>query len=220
MPDTERWLLKCTQVNMKKLFSLMLCISSFLLISCTEQSQPAAKKEPPKPAEPVTGQSALFKMYQKGRTWSADAKVLKMNSIHLADVPAEPGKAGAWQATFTSENLGKTATYTFSVAEEEGNLHQGTFALQQESWSGHLGVNTAFDIRSVSIDTDAAYKTAMEKSADYDKKNPGMTITFQLEQVNKFPQPVWRVIWGESVGTSNYSVYVDAGQGKFLEKMH
>jgi hypothetical protein len=206
---------------MKKLFFLAAGISTLLLLSCSEAPQPVAKKEPEKPAEPASGQSALFKMYQVARaSWSGDAQVLRMNSIHLADVPPVVGKAGAWQATFTSEKLGKARTYTYSVIEQEGNLHKGVFALQEEGWSGRQGVNTAFDIRNVSIDSDAAYKTAVEKEGDYDKKNPGMTISFQLEKINKFTTPVWRVIWGESAGTSNFSVYVDASLGKFLEKMH
>jgi hypothetical protein len=111
-------------------------------------------------------------------------------------------------------------TFTYSVAEEEGNLHKGLFSLSVGSWSGSSGVNTAFDIRAASIDTDAAYKTADEQAKDYDQKHPGMPISFQLEKINQFPQPVWRVIWGESVGTSSFSIYVDASQGKFLEKMH
>jgi hypothetical protein len=220
-PDTARWLLKCTQVIMKKLFFLMVCISSLLLTSCSEQPQTVAKKEPEKPAEPASGQSALFKMYQVARaSWSGDAQVLKLNSIHLADVPAVPGKAGAWQATFTSEKLAKSRTFTYSVVEQEGNLHKGVFALQEEGWSGKQGINTSFDIRSVSIDSDAAYRTAIEKAGDYDKKNPGMTISFQLEKINKFTTPVWRIIWGESAGTSNFSVYVDSSLGQFLEKTH
>jgi hypothetical protein len=206
---------------MKKLLFLVVCISSLLLIGCSEQAPPAAKKEPPKPAEPVSGQSALYKMYTVARAnWSSDAFVLKLNSIHLTDVPETPGKAGAWQATFTSERLSKAKTYTYSVVEQEGNLHKGTFALGEESWSGHQGVNSAFDIRAASVESDAAYKTALEKSADYVAKNPNMPISFSLEKTTKFTEPVWRVIWGESVGLSNYSVYVDASTGKFLEKMH
>jgi hypothetical protein len=137
----------------------------------------------------------------------------------LADVPAPPGKSGAWQAAFTSSSLGKMQTYSYSVAEEE-NVHKGVFSLGEQSWSGSSGVNTAFDIRAASIDTDAAYKTADAQAGDYDKKHPNMPISFQLEKLNKFPTPVWRVIWGESVGTSSFSVYVDASQGKYLEKMH
>ena len=207
-------------MTMKQIPFLAVCLASLLWIGCSDSSTPAAKKEPEKAPEPVTGQSALFKMYQKARTWAPDAQVFKVNSIHLADVPAPPGKSGAWQAAFTSASLGKMQTFTYSVVEQEGNLHKGVFSLSVGSWSGSSGVNTAFDIRAASIDTDAAYKTADEQAKDYDQKHPGMPISFQLEKNNKFPQPVWRVIWGESVGTSSFSVYVDAGLGKFLEKMH
>ena len=206
--------------NMNKIPFLAACLFSLLSVGCSEAPAPAAKKEPEKPAEPVSGQSALFKMYQKARTWSSDAQVLKLNSIQVPDVQSVPGKAGAWQGAFTSTSLGKMQTYTFSVVEQEGTLHKGVFGQGEQAWSGRSGVNTAFDIRSVSIDSDAAYKTADEKAQDYDKQHPGMPISFQLEKINQFTTPVWRVIWGESVGTSSFSIYVDASMGKFLEKMH
>jgi len=207
------------RTNMRKTPFLGMCLVSLLWIGCSEPPQPAAKKEPEKLA-PVSGQSALFKMYQKARTWSLDAQVLKLNSIHLADVPSAPGKEGAWQASFTSANLGKMQTYTFSVAEEEGNLHQGVFGTGEQAWSGPQGANSPFDMRAVLIDSDAAYKTADEKATDYDKQHPGMPISYQLEKIGKYPLAVWRVIWGESLSTSNFSIYVDANQGKFLDKMH
>ena len=76
---------------------------------------------------------------------------------------------------------------------------------------------------AVKIETDAAYKTAMEtpqsKAADYDKKNPGKPITVILEKTSKHPDPVWRIVWGESVGTSNFSVLIDASTGAYLETM-
>ena len=76
---------------------------------------------------------------------------------------------------------------------------------------------------AVKVDTDAAYKTAMEtvasKAADYDKKNPGKPITIILEKTNKHDDPVWRNVWGESVGTSNFSVLIDASTGSYLETM-
>ena len=60
----------------------------------------------------------------------------------------------------------------------------------------------------------------MKKGAEYDKKNPGKPITFLLEHNDKFPDVSWRVIWGESPGTSNFSVYVDASTGLYLETIH
>jgi hypothetical protein len=208
------------KMHTSKLPHLAVCLVSLLWIGCSESPVPVAKKEPEKPPEAVSGQSALFKMYQKARTWAPDAQILKLNSIRLADVPSTPGKSGAWQATFTSVSLGKMQTLTFSVEEQEGNLHKGVFSSDVQPWSGSQGQNTAFDIRAVSTDSDAAYKTADEKAADYDQKHPGMAISFQLERTSKYPDPAWRVIWGDSVATSNFSIYVDASTGKFLEKMH
>jgi hypothetical protein len=222
IPEARLGLLECVQMKMtlKKTPFLAVCLASLLWIGCSDSPAPAAKKkEPEAPPEPATGQSAMFKMYQKARTWAADAQVFKVNSIHLADVPAPPGRSGAWQAAFTSASLGKMQTYTYSVVEED-NVHKGVFSLSVGSWSGSSGVNTAFDIRAASIDTVAAYETALKEAKDYDQKHPGMPISFQLEKINQFPVPVWRVIWGESVGTSSFSVYVDASQGKYLEKMH
>jgi hypothetical protein len=208
------------KINTRRISLLAACLVPLLWIGCSESPAPSAKKEPEKPPEAVTGQSALFKMYQKARTWAPDAQVLKMNSMSVSGVPAAPGKSGAWQATFTSSNLGKMATFTFSVVEQE-DLHQGVFnSGGSSSWSGSQGVNLPFEMRDVSVDSDAAYKTADEKATDYDQKHPGMPISFQLERIKQFNAPVWRVIWGESVGTSNFSIYVDAMSGKFLEKMH
>ena len=70
------------------------------------------------------------------------------------------------------------------------------------------------------MDTDAAYKTALGKARDYDKKNPGMTISMLLERNKQYPNPAWRIVWGESVGTSGFSVFIDASTGEFLETLH
>ena len=76
---------------------------------------------------------------------------------------------------------------------------------------------------AIKVDTDAAYKTAMETvrshAAEYDKKNPGKPITILLERTTKHPDPAWRIIWGESAGTSNFSVLIDASTGEYLETL-
>ena len=206
---------------MKKIPFFAVSLAALLWIGCSEPPHTETKKEPAKPPVAVTGQSGLFQMYQVARAkFSPDAQVLKMNSIHVAEVPGVPGKAGAWQATFTSASLGKTQTYTYSVIEQEGNMHKGVYPTDGGSWSGRSGVNTAFPLSTVSIDSDAAYKAALEKAGDYDQKHPGMPISFLLEMTDKYHMPVWRVIWGESIGTSSFSIYVDAMKGQFLEKMH
>lgn len=206
---------------MRKLLFLLSGALVLLMTSCSETAT-VAKKEPEKPPEPITGQSAIFKMFQVARSWSPDVLVLKMNTIALSDVPDVPrGKAAAWQATFTSASRSQARSYTYSIIEAQGNLHKGVFGLLEEGWTGPHGETSPFLMAAVKVDTDAAYQTALAQGgADYDKKNPGKPVTFLLEKIAKFPDPVWRVIWGESVGTSNFSVYVDASTGEYKEKLH
>jgi len=193
-----------------------------LLTACSEQPAAPEKKEPPKPPEPVTGQSALYKMYQVVRNWDPRALVFKMESMHSADIPEVPGKAGIWAATFTSVEQGRSHSYTFSLIEELPNLHKGVFQTADEVFSGKKGVNQSFLIAAVKADTDAAYQTAKSqpKAIEYDKKFPGKPITIVLEKTDRFPDPTWRIIWGESAGTANFSVFIDATTGGFLEIMH
>ncbi len=194
-----------------------------ILTACSDTPATTEKKEPVK-LEPATGQSAVFKMYQMARSWAPDSQVMKMQSMHLTEVKeGAPGTAAAWQATFVSAAKGESRSYTYSIVEGDGNLHKGAFAGPQEAWSGPRGLDTPFLMAAIKIDTPAAYKTAMETAhshaAEYDKKNPGKPITILLERTSKHPYPAWRIIWGESAGTSNFSVLIDASTGEYLETL-
>jgi hypothetical protein len=138
----------------------------------------------------------------------------------MPGVTPQPGRAAAWEAIFISPSKRRARTYTFSVVEGEGNLHEGVFGGLEEGWSGPTGVTKPFSIQAVKVDTDAAYKTAQAKAVDYEKKNPRKPITYVLEKNDKYPAPSWRVVWGESVGTSDYSVYLDCTTGAYQETMH
>ena len=190
------------------------------LAGCSTETPAPQKKAEEKPAEPVTGRQALQQMYIAARGWAADIQPIRVSSILLPEVKAVPGKAAAWQALFVSASQSKARTYTYSVVESEGNLHQGVFAGLDQSWSGSAGGVKPFLMAAIKVDSDQAYQTALKKGAEYDKKNPGKPIVFLLEANNKFPDVSWRVIWGESPGTSSFSIFVDASTGEYLETMH
>jgi hypothetical protein len=194
------------------------------LTACSDTPAPTAKKEPEK-VEPVTGQVAVFKMYQMARSWAPDAQVMKMQSMRLAEFKdAQHGTAPVWEATFVSAAKGQARSYTFSIVEGEANLHKGSFAGPEERWSGgRSGMDSPFLMAAIKIDTTTAYKTALEnprsKAGEYDKKSPGKPITILLERTPKHPNPAWRIVWGESVGTSDFSVLIDASTGEYLETL-
>jgi hypothetical protein len=208
------------QMNRIKLLSLTIALVVMWGTGCSEQPAAPVKKVEAKP-EPVTGQSALFKMYQVARTWSSDCQVLKLNSVHVSEVPEQPGKAGVWEGIFISPSKGNAHSYTWSAIDSvEQNLHKGVFQTADQPWSGKGSSDKPFLIAAVKTDTDKALEVAKTKSADYDKKHPNMPITFLLEQTSRFPDPAWRVVWGESVGTSGFSIFVDAMTGSYLTTMH
>lgn len=202
---------------------LLTIVSALLLSSCSETSEKAAtKKEPPPPPEPVSGSTAFFRMYTAARGWAVDLEPLSMHSIDLPEVKKIPGKAAAWEATFVSPQRQASRAYTYSVIEAPGNLHKGVFAGHEGGWRGPAGAVKPFLVQGLKIDSDAAYETAVKKgrkAAEYIKAHPNMNVMFLLEHNKKFPDLTWRVVWGESVGTSNYSVFVDATTGEYLETM-
>jgi hypothetical protein len=203
---------------MKRLLAAVATVSLLAISGCSEAPPPAAKK-PATPPEPVKGRSALYQMFNSARGWSPDVLVLSLHSIDMPEVKRERGKAAAWEAKFVSQQFGQARPYTYSVIEAEGNLHKGVFAGFQESWSGPRGPVTPFLIAAVKTDSDEVYQTALKKAAEYEKKNPDKPISFQLEKTDRFPNPAWRVIWGESAGTSNFSIFIDASTGAYLATM-
>ena len=83
------------------------------------------------------------------------------------------------------------------------------FGGPEEDYSAR-GDASPFQMVAIKVDSDEAYKTAAEKSRDYIKKNPNKPLTFLMELSKRFPDVTWRVMWGDSVSTSDYSVFVDS----------
>ena len=139
---------------------------ALLLPSCS--SNPPVKKEPEKPAEPVTGLHALYQMYTSARAWAQDLQILKYSSINISEVARQTGKAAAWQVVFVSPAMAQSRTYTFSFYVESATLHQGIFPDSPQAWSGG---GKPFMLQSAKIDTDMAWETALKHGADYNSKN-------------------------------------------------
>ncbi len=188
-----------------------------LTAGCGQAPRTAEKaKEPEKPPEPVSAQWAFHQMYVYARSWAPDATPLRLASIDLEKVPCKAGKCGAWEAVFVSPRLSRARRITYSVIEAEGNLHKGVFAGLEESWAGPRGQAEPFPVAAFKVDATAAHELAMKKGADYAKKHPDMPMMYLLEKTRRFPNPAWRVIWGRSIATSGYSIFVDASTGEYL----
>jgi hypothetical protein len=204
--------------------ALYLLLSVPLLLmqaACSGQSKKELEKatEPASPPKPVTARFAFQRMYLQARGWAADAQPLRISDISLKEVASEAGKAAAWRATFVSAQLGKSRSYSYSVVESPGNVYEGVLPGREESWSGSSGQARPFLHQMLKVDSDAAYVAAANESKPYLKKNPNVPVHFLLEYTPRFPNPAWRVFWGETLGSSSHSVFVDGSTGRYLQTL-
>ena len=201
----------------------LLAFLLLILTACSSSSDSAAsKKAEEKPDPPLTGRQAFQRMFPQARAWALDAQPMQLTSYNLTQIKTEAGKAGAWQATFVSLAQHKARTYSWSAVEAEGNLHKGVFAGPEQSYAGPSGQESPFPIAAIRTDSDEAYEVAMKQKDTIAllKKTPDKPMMFVLEQTRRFPDLAWRVLFGESVSTSEYSVFVDATTGAYLERTH
>ncbi len=194
-------------------------LALLFLASCST-APPEAGKPPvtAKIPEPVTARKAFYQVYSAARMWSPDVMPLRVESMPVEGITPKDGKFGAWRVTFASQTKGKIKVFTYAVIEASASLHEGVFSIGEDRWSGPKPIEQPFYIQAFRIDSDAALKTAQEKSVDYLKKNPNRPVFMQLEFTRLYPETAWRVLWGDSVSTSDHSIYVSATSGLYLGK--
>jgi hypothetical protein len=202
---------------MKRRFALAGGALLLALAACSGPSTPVQEKAAEQPPEPVSGETALYRMFTVARSsWAPDIQVLRMNSMRPAGIPeAPPGKAAAWEAIFVAMSSNRARSYTYSIVEQLPYLHKGVFAGPDQPVNGQ-----PFLIAAVKTDSEAAYQTALAKAGKYAQRNAGKPILVLLEKNAKYPNPAWRIVWGESLSTANLSVFVDSTTGMYLETMH
>jgi hypothetical protein len=196
---------------------LLPLLAAVVLTSCSDAPTESKAKAPEKPLEPLTGRQAFQTSYPQARGWSSDAQPLRVRSMNMNGAVPPPGKAGVWEITYVSLSRQAAKIWIWS-ATEEGNIHKGLFAGPQQSWSPG-DQERPFLTAAMKTDTDEALKEAIKQSADYLKK-PGAKppVSYLLDNTGRFPNPVWRVLWGISAGTAERQVFVDASLGTTVGK--
>ncbi len=204
---------------MSRIKAIIYVLTAGLLLftACTE-----APTEPPKEkeaAKPVDGQTAFYRMFTASRGWSLDSMGLRLESINLEEVPAKDGLYGAWRASFYSPGKNRVEVFNYSTVEVGGKIQKGVFQDHEEGYSeGRAKPWTPSALKATSA---MAVQVAKERkeAKEYMKKNPDMPIFILLERTNRHANLAWRVVWGQSVSRSGFSVFVDASTGQYLEVM-
>lgn len=206
----------------KVFFIMTAAAAAILLSSCSQAPPPApkaeteAKKEPEKAPEAVTAIGPYFEMYKMARPWAADLLALTVKSGEVPNVKNEGGKAGLWTVIFVSPSKKEARTFTYAVAPSGPDIRKGVNVGGPLPWGGATPGAKAFVNSEFVINSDAAYKAAYEKGAEWLKEHPGLKWEMTLGNSARFPAPVWYIMWGTP--KSGFAAYVNAVTGVVVTK--
>jgi hypothetical protein len=197
-----------------KLFFFLLTV--ILLTACSDDPRPQAKSKENEPLPPLTGRQALQQTLGPARAWAADSQPLRVRSMNLENIKSADGKAGLWEIVYISQARSRARRFVWSAIDSGESLHQGVFGEHDEAWTGFSGNERLIPTAALMVDTPEALKTAMSKSGEYLKKDgPKPPVSYALEATSRFVNPVWRVMWGNTASTAQWSVFVDASTGQY-----
>jgi hypothetical protein len=195
------------------------CSSGPAMTTESKTAAETAKKEVPSgPPQPVAAKAAFWDMYTPAHAWAADLQPVGLKAGEVAGVKNADGKAGVWTAVFGSPSKHEVRTYTYAVAEELPDIVKGVKAGLPEAWAGPTNAVMNFQTGDFTVDSDAAYKAAAAKAADWlkQKDNAEKPVAISLGAAAKYPAPIWAIMFGSK--TAGYLALVNASTGEIVSK--
>jgi hypothetical protein len=193
-------------------------VTALAFTSCSQPPQPSGEaksgapaKEAALPAGPVTGKTALWEMAKSAHNWARDMTPLTLKSGSISGVKNEAGKAPLWTATFGSPSKHEARTFTFATVSSP-DVTKGVTIGKGIPWAGPTSDVMPFEANEVTVDSDAAVKTASESAAKWLKQHPDKEPAITLGNASRFPAAVWYVYWGDK--NAAYALFVNSKTGE------
>jgi hypothetical protein len=199
-----------------------LLVAALTLTACSgpETTTASSNKEPAKtesaaPPAPVTAKTAFWEMYKSAHAWAPDMLSLTLEAKTISGIKNEDGKAAMWEAHFGSLSKKQYAKFSYSITAQPPDIRKGVSVEGAVPWAGPTHDALAFQSSEFAIDSDEAYKTALEKAGSWIKQHPDIPLTtMSLGAASRFPGPVWYFLWGDK--KLGFFQLVSATTGKAL----
>jgi hypothetical protein len=204
------------------LLTASVIIATLVLSACSEvpktaaKAETEAKKEPVTAPEAVTAQRAFYEMYKPARAWATDLLALSVTCGEVPNIKNEDGKAGLWTAIFVSPSRKEARSFSYAAVDNGADIRKGVNVSNALPWGGATPTSKPFANSEFVVDSDAAYKAAVEKAAGWLKKHPNQKATFRLGNASRFAAPVWYIMWGTT--KNGYAALVNATTGTIINK--
>jgi hypothetical protein len=198
----------------------ILFLTAVIFVACSSSPTPSSSAPPPAPEkkEPAlyAGKSCLSQMAGMAARWQADALPVHMESALNAESNGQEGKSTIWRAMFASATSRTNRTFTCSGSRLKESPPMGVTA-SAEMESDPQIVNSMFQPFLLTVDSDQAYKTALEHGGEAIlKKDPQQPVLYTLDWDARKKELVWGVRFGTSASDSKGVGVIDASTGKFL----
>ena len=203
--------------NKRVLLTATAVVAALALSACSEPPKPAATaesaapKEPAKAPEAISALRAFYQLYKPAREWAADLLALSVTSGEVPNIKNEDGKAGLWTVVFVSPSRKEARSFTWAEADSGADIRKGLNVSNALPWAGATPASKTFAATEFVVDSDAAYKTAHEKAADWLKTHPDKKVSLRVGDASPFPSPVWYIMWGST--KDGYAAVVNATTG-------
>ncbi len=199
--------------------AVTLAVSLTFLIGCGEEPKheavKAEVKKPAVPEGPIAALTAYYEVYKVARTLAPDLQTASIVGKEVEGAKSGEGKYLQWAIVFVSASKQTAYQFLYSTVEQ-GNTLKGINNQGTQRWGGASQAATTFTNQDFSVDSDAAFKAAAEKAADWLKKNDKPLTEFALGNASKFPAPMWYIQWGTK--SNGFATYVNAATGKVYGK--
>jgi hypothetical protein len=189
-----------------------------LLAGCESNApKPPEAKSEPKPPELLTARAAFQKTFIAARSYAADVKPFRIESIPSADGNGRDGKSAIWRASFASAIQHGVKPFFWSGSNASDAPSRGVSPGNEDVYNPSNASTQVFDAAFLKVDSDDAFTEAQkhggEKVLDKDPTTPVIYVCDWNHNTNEL---TWHVIYGASRETANLTVAVNATTGVFI----
>jgi hypothetical protein len=189
-----------------------------LLAGCESNTpKPPQAKPEPKPPELITGRAAFQKTFIAARSYAADVKPFRIESLPSPDGNGRDGKSAIWRASFASVIQHGVKPFFWSGSNAPDAPSRGVSPGNEDAYNPSNASTQTFDPAFLKIDSDQAFTEAQKHGGDKIlEKDSSTPLIYICDWNHNTNELIWHVIYGGSRETAKMTVAVNASTGAFI----
>src|ERR1051326_8974196 len=151
-------------------------------------------------------------MILPARLWANDSQPVRLESSVSGADHGHDGKAGFWRCIFASAARQKAEMFSWSGVSNSRGVDHGA----EDTFNPANRSTQPFDLSYLKIDSDQAFQVAQNHGGkQLLAKNPQQTVLYVLDWDPRVQELRWHVLYGNSAGSPELGILVNASGGEF-----